>query len=368
MGYRFNYLGFAAGILRPFALVLFTNSLWASGRGPFFPTHRFPTDESYHFGLNLGYLSSNSNFISLATSELLPDLASMSVFRSSLSAEFQPNRRFSGGLQINLDTVRLKDLSESATFTKTGLSDHYIFSEYRFYDEPGSSAGFAFVVKFPTYKNPTLLDLGTPNPDSSAFLGDAQTDFTFLFTTEYWSSQIFRVRLDTGYTQRLEGFNSEIPLLFSFGFVTHKVDLDLRFRGNLSVPGSGLQDSLSDLEELRSAFKDSRYVLSQNPWGLQIQPALVLWLNPSTAFEFKYSYALLGNNSAKFHDFPAGITYRWAQKKSQRKRTFQQVDITTDQETGVFQGENQGRDLEPRFVDPNPIKDAPAVGGDEEFF
>ncbi len=339
---------------------------WAANRGPVFPTHRFPTDESYHLGFDFGYLGTNSNFVSGSSNQLLLDASSVKVLRGSLRGEFQPNRRFSAGFFVNWDRVTLKNPTLGESFYKSKFSDNFLFGEYRYFDVPGGSLGFAVVAKFPTYKNPNLIDLGSPNPEKSVFLGDGQTDLSFLLTQEFWPGKHVRIRGDFGLTQRFSGFASEIPLQIGFGFVTHKVDFNLGLRGNFSMGSKTTPEELSDLSELRSAFGDSKYALAQNPWGMNLEPQVDLWLSPKYAFNFKYSYSLFGGDSAKFNEFAVGLTYRWAQRKSNQKKTFQQVDITTDQDAGVFQAEIQGKESEPKFVDPNPIKEPES--NDEEFF
>lgn len=372
MGFPVFFRFFQFGILSfPFVILIgfmVLTKTYAANRGPHFPSHRFPTDESFHFGLDLGYLSSNSNFVSGTTNQLLTDLSRVSVFRSSLSGEIQPNRRFSAGARLNWDRVTLTNPTQEFRVQKSGLSDNWVFSEYRYFDVPGGSMGFAIVAKIPSYKNPNLIELGSTDPAPSAFLGDGQTDLSLLATQEFWPAQIVRIKLDLGITQRFSGFSNEIPMLFGLGFVTHKIDFDLRFRGNFSLGSKRTTASeLSDLNTLRSAFSDSKYALSQSPWNVQIQPSADLWISPSYALNFLYSYSIAGKDSAKFNEFALGITYRWAQKRSNQKKTFQQVDINTDQDAGVFQAESQGREAEPKIVDPNPIKE-PDATNEEEFF
>jgi hypothetical protein len=356
-----------SGIYCFLVLSLFCENLtFGAGRGPVFPSHRYPTDESFHFSFASTYLATRSNFSGPLTSSKLTDDSSVGVIRFSPSGEFQPNRRFSVGGTFNFDSVRLSIPNEIEGVSKSGLSDQIIWGEFRFFDKPGASIGLGIVAKFPLYTNPSLADLDPDNPPPTAFLGDAQTDITTLITTEFWSNYSLRIRANLGYTARFSGFGSELPFLLSLGYVTPKVDFDLGLRGNLAL--KKVTDPISPesekLNDLRATFKDSRYALSENPWVLIIEPKFEFWLTPTWAFQFRYAYTWMGNRSALFNEFLGGVVYRWAQKKSNRQKTFQQVDISTDQEAGTFQAESQSKSLEPKAVDPEAIKE----GSDEEFF
>jgi hypothetical protein len=341
---------------------------FSSGRGPFFPSHRFPTDESFHFSFDPSFFTTSKNFTGPLDVETLTGGSSVQILRFSGGGEFQPNRRLSFGIQINVDNVFLSVPSQASTYRKSGLSDQVVWSEFRFFDKPGASFGLAVIGKFPLYQNPTLEELDPDNPPPTAFLGDAQTDISTIVTSEFWPHFNLRLRTNLGYTYRASDFGGELPFFLSLGYVTPKIDIELRMRGNLALKSTSsiVSESEQKLNDLRAVFQNSKYALSDNPWHLIFEPKFEFWISPSHAVQFRYSTSWMGNRSASFNEFSLGFVYRWAQKKLQRQKTFQQVDIRTDQEAGVFQGESQERSAEPKIVDPSPIKEGSE--NDEEFF
>ncbi len=322
----------------------------ASQIGPEFPTHRFPTDESFHFSFQAGKLNSDSNFIDQFTTDAITGNGSVDVFRQQMVIEFQPNRRFSVGGFLNYHSLSLR--KSGASYSTEGLADQWFFSEYRFYDVVGASMGLAFLAKTPGYKNPVIKQLqGPPAKDGAALLGDAQSDFGPLLTLELWPTKLFRTRVDFGYLYRTEQYSGEFPLLFSFGFVTPKIDLDLKIRGNLS---QGNDAYVGGADSLAHYFP-SRYAQAKNPWLISLNPTAELWLTTSWATLVEYTYSWMGNQSPHFHYFSAGLRYRWAQSHKRNKKTFQEKDISYDQTQGVFEGEQQTEPLQktrPREIDP----------------
>lgn len=333
----------------------------AAQRGPIFPTHRFPTDESFHLSFNSSYFTSNSNFVDTLSTEPLTDNANLRVLRQSVVVEFQPSRDISAGLILNLDSARVSDAVTALSVSRSRLSDQYLFFENRIIDRAGTSLGLGGTVKFPAYSNPTLPELQGTGAGSAVFLGDAQSDFSLLAMAEFWTNALIRVHFDTGFTYRLEGYGHEIPFQVAVGFVTPKLDFNLKVRGNFSLGNdSGTQ---TDVASLRAAAANSFYALAQNPWTIIINPTLELWMSNKWAIDFGYAHSLMGNNSAMFDEFTVGIRYRWAQRRDKTQKTFQQIDIKTDQEEGRFQTDDSKK--EPKAFDSKPIIDLDET--DEEF-
>jgi hypothetical protein len=348
-------------------------AFWALGAeaaqtGPSFPTHRFPTDTSYHLGYRLNRVISSGNFVDTRITEALTNRASVKVWQHRLDGEFQPTRQLSIGGSLALDTMGLGD-NTGLSVGKTAISDQKIFVEYRFLDERGYSLGGALVTRFPGYTNPTPAELTSDNngtlPQRAVFIGDAAAEFSALMTGELWPTSTLRIRGDFGYQHRLSGFSSELPFLLSAGFVTPKIDFDLRIYGNLTLNNSNL-DSDPDLPVQSGLFAGSKYSLSKGPWMLALQPALETWITTSWGLTAEYTYSLVGNEAPSFHRFGVGFMYRWAQTKRSRPRTFQEVDIGTDQEEGRFQGEEQSGSNEPRATENTPIKEESTI--EDEIF
>lgn len=336
------------------------NLVYGAQNGPRFPSHRFPTDRSYHLGYDFSFFRTTGNFVSAMTTEPLTDEASLKIFRHSLSAEIQPNRKFSAGLELSLDAASLGDPSSSGSATRSGPSDQRVFAEYRFIDRPGLSLGSAILIKFPAYTNLNLTEI--QDLGSTVFLGDAQSDLSVMLTSEYWFSMETRFRVNAGYTHRLESFAPELPFMVAFGIVTPKFDVDFRVIGNLAL-GQSIDDP--DLATLRQATANSRYALSDNPSTIILNPVIELWTTNQLALVAEYKYSLFGSDSPFFHEFRAGFTYRWAERDVRTPRTFQQIDIRSDHEEGSFGAETKRN--EPRIVNPQPIVEEP-IPGDEEFF
>lgn len=299
-------------------------------------------------------LATQSNFIAPMIYSKLDNSSKITIFSHNFSAEFQPNRRLSVGGIFNISSASLSPLNTTG-IASSKLGDQRLFVEYRFYDAPGKSVGFAFVPKFPGYSNPTSDELAAEGITTAVLFGDAQVDITTLLTTEFWPSSTIRTRFDTGYTYRTEKFAAEVPYLASMAYVNPRIDLDFRIRGNFSLAGSTADTSLASL---RSAFANSKYVYSDNPWVLILQPSAEFWLTPRFALGFNFNYAALGNNSAHFTEFGLNFTFREASTLRKRRGTFKEVDIGTDQENGMFQGEIQGKP---------ESRDATPESADEEF-
>lgn len=307
--------------------------------GPSFPTHHFPTDDSFHIGYRLGFLRSGSNFVSATLYEKLTDQATYTQIRHSLLAEFQPNRRLSFGGDFALASASLNAAGAEGV-SRSGLGDQRFFGEYRVMDRPGASAGVALVAKFPGYTNPTLKELQAAGESRAALLGDAQTDLTVLGTGEIWPTLTFRTRLDTGFTLRTGGFASEFPFMLSAGFVNPRLDLDLKIKGYFALGSSGIAAD-EGLTALKAAMGNSDFVYAEKPWSIFLAGSGEFWLSPTFALNFDFSYSMLGRGAAHLANVGLGVTFREAHADRRTKKTFSEVDITTDQETGRFEGENQ---------------------------
>ena len=336
----------------------------AAQTGPYFPSHRFPTQKSFHLGFSSAYVYSASNFVEPTITQNLTDNAELQIFRQTLSVEIQPSRQFSAGVLVNMDKSKLGDDLSNSSVTKFALADQIVFGEFRAVDTRGYSLGFATVVKFPAYKNITYDDLIASGDASTILLGDGQSDFSLLTTSELWLSPNLRSRLDAGLTFRTEGFAPELPLLVSLAYVNPKIEVELRITGNFPVRAAEEQ-TVPPPETVQAAFAGSQYALADAPWGLSIAPHLEAWISPKIAITADYSASLVGNRSPHFYRVAAGIVYRWSQTNRVQQKTFEQVDISTDQEEGTFEGEQQMERLRPKVVDPRPIKDE--APGDEEF-
>jgi len=345
------------------SFLLFGRQLHAAQSGAVFPSHRFPTDESFHLGYNYGFLSSSSNFVGSRTTEPLLGSSRLHVAQHQFSVEFQPTRQLSLGAFLSVDQISIDDKAGNGG-ADMGPGDQRVFSEFRFFDEPGKSAGVAFMLKFPGYKNPTAEEIQKSGQVREALRGDAQTDVSALLTSELWFTPMIRSRFDVGYTYRTERFSGEIPFFLSFAYVLPEFDIEVRFKGNASQNNDTFNKSKSDISNVQNAFGASQYALSSNPWTLIIEPAIQYWTSPRFALDLTYSKSLMGNESPNYYRFSLGFTYRWAQTKVQRTKTYKEVNIETDQDSGKFQGESQDKNEEPRAIDPRRIEEDP----DEEFF
>jgi len=328
---------------------------WAAQTGPTFPTHRFPTDESFHATYRTGWLSSSSNFVSALSVDPLPTKYGINLFRHEFAFEFQPSRKLSLGTILTMMSATVDNGTNQAA--KTSPGDQFLFAEYRVYDVPGASVGGAFVFKIPGYNNLTFKEFQDTGASNLVIFGDGQSDITGLATAEYWPSQVIRLRSDVGYTYRTDQYSAEVPLQLALGFVTPRVEVDLRFRGNLTLRTDGFESTSTGLDKLKSAYGGTEMVYSANPWLFVVNPAVELWLSPKWGVGFEYAYSLFGNRAPYFQHMGLSLTYRWAKTVRVNPRTFKEVDIGTDQESGQFQGEVQGKDLEPKTSNPERIRE-----------
>jgi len=328
------------------ALLFFSQTSYSAQDGPYFPSHRFPTDRSFHIGYQFGYLKSSGNFDDLGEKVALASGSSITRTRHTVSPEYQPSRQFNFGAFLNFDGVKLSDEAGVST-SKNSFSDQVLWGEYRFFDIPGASVGIASVVKFPLYGNPTVQDLPTSatTNNSVVLLGDAQTDISILSTAELWPNDTFRIRANFGYTYRSDSYAAELPYLFSLGFVTQKVDFSLNVKGNFSLGNDSLAVSdpsaAANAQAVKNAFGGSNYALSENPSLSVLALKGELWFDPRWGVQSEFNFPIKGTNAIHFWNLAFGIVYRWAETDQVRKRTAREVDITVDQEKGQFEGESE---------------------------
>jgi hypothetical protein len=344
-------------VLRPiFGLALLTlcDISHSAQFGPFFPTHNFPTDQSFHLNYRFGFHNSNSNFVDTFATDVLADGKSIRRLEHQFNAEYQPNRQFAFGAQFNLDQMKLNSGDAIEGLSKTGFGDQRFFAEFRFYDEPGTSVGIGTAVKFSLYSNPTATELAaSADPNNVVLLGDGQLDGSLMLTGEHWPMEVVRLRLDVGMNFRTQGYASEMIYQGSAGFVTPKMDLDLKLKGTLPLGGGG---DFADLALVKSAFGGSDYALSANPRQLILNPSLALWLAPKISFNFDFEMSFSGKESANFLGFYFGLGYRWAKTKQGRIKTFQDVDIRKNLDGDRFEAED-GKDKNDQVKPREPVYD-----------
>jgi hypothetical protein len=336
------------------------NPAYGQQFGPVFPTHRFPTDSSFHLSYGAHWATHSSNFISPSFTDVLQNNAKLSIFSHEFTGEIQPNRSVSLGAILRVDSLSLQSGSQELA-KKTGLGDQRFFAEYRFFDVVGMSVGLMLMGKIPAYSNPSLAELSEDGKTSTVFLGDGQSDFGVGLSGELWPSETLRFRLNSGVQLRLESYPLQLPFLVSIAFVTPKLDFELRAVGSTNLGGQ----SEDTLEELRNLAGGSKYALASRPWNFSLWPSVELWLGLSWALRVDYRISLTGQDSANYQRIGLGFVYRWAERRRVRPKTFQQVDIRTDHEAGVFQGEKQLEALEPKPKPQQPITEESS--SDPEF-
>jgi hypothetical protein len=327
-----------------FLILFFFINHWinAAQLGPYFPTHRFPTDKSFHLGYNLGYFKSQNNFSTGGTAQPLLLSSSISRFQHQFIPEYQPTRFLAIGAYFNFDSLQIRD-SSSNSEGKNAFSDQVFFVEYRMFDVPGSSIGIAILGKFPLYENITSGKLNSTGKRSTVLLGDAQSDYSLMATSEVWPQKHFRVRGDFGYTYRSDDYSAEIPYQLGLAYVNMKLDLELRLKGNLSLDNDKLNPndpSSKATVQVQNAFGGSQYALSGNPILHIFEVAGEYWFNPLWNLMASYSMPYKGNDAPKYWQCRFGLTYRWVERDQYIRRTIKDVDISTDQEKGKFEDDS----------------------------
>ena len=323
-----NFLIVAAAKFIPFNLAL------AAQWGPVFPTHNFPTEQSFLMNTNFEYGTQSSLFNSLGQKESLELV--FSRFRITLNPEYQPSKQFSFGGYFNFDFLSLQPTGQTQV-SKSGPSDQFLFGEYRFYDYPGQSVGIASVVKIPAYPIPRQVDAGS---SSFLILGDGQIDATALITTEYWLSRNLKFYLDSGFTYRAEDHSSEIPYNTGLEFKVPRYTIGVNLKGT-----SSLKTDNTRLSQSSGLFHDltggTNYIFAENPTILIGKIYGEYALNHEWAISGKFENSMSGKNAPFFYIVGFGLSYRNFEYSRYMPRTARDVGIETDDSDDEFEGEIQ---------------------------
>lgn len=300
-----------------------------------FPTHNFPTDRSLHFNTNAEWGSHKNFFDETSVKRSLN--GEFTRFRITLNPEYQPSREFSIGAYINFDSLSAS--SGGQTIGKSGLSDQFFYGEYRFIDEPGYSFGFATVFKVPIYSAPSEAPT-----QAILLLGDGQIDAAFMFTSEFWIQKNFRFNADLGFNFRTDDHASEIPMLLSVQYVKPKYNVGVNLNGNLSLRNDKTNaDAVA--AQIRTFAGAGNYVYALNPQILKLEVKGEYAFSHAWAVNLKMVSAVYGSNAPQETNYSAGVSYRYFDPK-QRKRSYKEVDLETDDTGGAFDGEIQEGDTE----------------------
>jgi hypothetical protein len=324
-------------------LIVAASEAKASQYGVPFPSHRFPTDTSFHATYSFGLGSTSSNYSNAGTEIALAGEQKVSWIKNTVQLEYQPSNHFSFGGNFTFQRTAI-DAGNLATFPASwSLGDQTIFAEYRFIDGSGYSLGLSGIIKFPGYQNDGIEEAQAKG--YSLLPGDAQTDFGGLLSAELWPTRTIRVQGDFGYLVRTQDFANQLLYQGSVGFVIPRVDASFRMIGyhsigNGPVPGSSFESEISTVQGL---FGGSSYAYSPTPSLLMISPKVEFWIGPEYAASFTLTRTIMGTNSAKGSLFEVGFTYRFTERKQNTRRNFTEVDIGYDHNDGVFEGELQER-------------------------
>lgn len=325
------------------AETLILNVALSAQWGPVFPTHNFPTEKSFLMNSNFEYGTQSSIFNSEGLKQSV-DLV-FSRFRVTLNPEYQPSKELSFGAFLNADFLSLQANGKTQIST-SGLSDQFLFGEYRFYDYPGQSVGIATVVKIPAYPIPQKVA-----QDSAPFLilGDGQIDATGLITTEYWLTRNLKFYLDSGFTYRAEDHSHEIPFNSGLEFKVPRYTLGVSLKGTYSLKTdstriSGVSAIIHDLTG------PTNYVFAENPTLLIGKIYGEYALNHEWAISAKFENSMRGRNAPFFYTVGFGLSFRNFEYSRYIPRTARDVDIDTDDSESDFEGEiqeNERRNPEP---------------------
>jgi hypothetical protein len=308
----------------------------ASQWGPVFPSHRFPTDRSFHLNSTFNYGAESTYFDEDASRQDLG--GTLTRLRLVINPEYQPNRDLSIGAYLNFDSLKLN--IDGLQLTKAGFSDQFIFGEYRLLDDPGFSMGFATVFKIPLYSVPGSVQ---PTDEPFLLLGDGQIDSTLLYCTEYWATTHLKFIGDFGVTYRTDDHASEIPFQLGGAYVTPKYTIELALLGNLSFRNDKTGDSATTAD-IQTLTQNTKYVYSINPQTINIELKGEYAFNTSWAMLATFSNSIWANNAPYFLNFGVGVSYRYFDP-AEKGRSAREVGIETDDSSKEFEGEVQeGRD------------------------
>ena len=313
--------------------------------GPVFPTHKFPTERSFHTTLSSEYGSQSAYFDGTGQKTTLT--SKLSRLRFSLTPEYQPSRQLSFGAMLNFDS--LSTSGTSTTLAKSGLSDQFIFGEFRMIDERGKSLGIATVFKIPAYANPKSVDTNTP---AFLMLGDAQVDGSFLVTGEYWATSHVKLFSDLGFTYRSDEHASEVPLNLGVEYVTKRYSVGASLAGNLSLGNDKTHDSPTT-QAIQSKTGANNYVFATNPQGFKAQVQAEYAFNYQWAANAKIENSIWGKNSPYFFNVGAGVVFRFFEPAHGEGPTAREVNIRTDDTSDEFEGELQEGSGTPQSLSPS---------------
>lgn len=349
MGFRLKTSKTKSWALRTVCLLaaLTAPAAWAGQLGLPFPTHRFPTDISFHAAYTFGLGSTSANYLNTGKFAPLANSQKVSWQKNSILLEYQPSNHFSVGGIFSFQRTSLSSPS-TTSFSQWTLGDQVVFGEYRFLDGSGYSLGVAGLLKFPGYKNDTPQEAAAK--DFTLLTGDAQTDFGGMVTAEFWPAQVVRLQGDFGYLVRSQGFADQLIYQGTIGFVIPRVDLTFRMIGFTSIgsgptPGSNFDFETKTLRE--DFFGGSNFAYSSKPNLLMMSPKVEFWIGPEYAVSASLTKTLRGKDAAKGNYFELGFVYRFAERRQKTRRNFTEVDIKTDQNSGVFEGELQEKNQAP---------------------
>ncbi len=328
-----------------------------------FPSHRFPTDTSFHASFALGLGSTSENYSTTGTATPLTGSQSVGWIKNSIQLEYQPSNHFSFGGNFTFLRTTLDAGATSLSNSRWSLGDQTIFAEYRFIDGPGYSLGMSGLIKFPGYLNESITE--AQEKGFALLPGDAQTDFGGMLSAEVWPTTTFRVQGDFGYLFRTQGFADHLIYQGSVAFVIPRVDLSFRLMGFHSIgngptPGTTFENEITTVQ--RDYFAGSAYAYASTPSLLMMSPKVEFWIGPEYAATATYTRTIMGTDAAKGSFLEFGFTYRFSERKQNARRSFTEVGIETDQSSGVFEGELQ----EKSGTAPTPPKAKPRQDFDFE--
>jgi len=316
------------------AEILILNIALSAQFGPVFPSHNFPTDQSFLMNSNFEYGTQSSIFNKDGLKENLNLV--FSRFRVTLNPEYQPSREVSFGAFLNFDFLSLQETNKPQ-ISKSGPADQFVFGEYRFFDNPGQSVGIASVVKIPVYSTPQKVSVTTP---PFLILGDGQIDATLLLTTEYWLTKNFKFYLDSGFTYRSDDHSYEIPYNTGLEFKVPRYTIGANLRGT-----SSLKTDSTRLSQVSGLFHDksggTNYIFAENPTILIGKIYGEYSLNHEWALTAKFENSMTGKNAPFFYLVGVGLSYRNIEYTTYIPRTARDVGIETDDSDDEFDGEIQ---------------------------
>lgn len=306
--------------------------------GPVFPSHRYPTDSSYHVNSWLAYGSQGAVYDGEGQKQSLND-GSFTRLRFVINPEYQPTRELSLGAYLNFDSLKLESGGQS--ISKAGFGDQIFFGEYRVVDQPGHSIGFSTLFKIPLYSVPD--EVGATSEDF-LLLGDGQIDTTLLLTTEYWAWRNIKLNGDIGLTYRTDEHATELPFQFAAEYVSPKYNFGIGFIGNLSFKNDKATQTTTS-QDIQRLTGGTRYTFATSPEILLIEIKGEYAFNPSWALTGNIQNTLWGKNAPSFFNIGVGVSYRFFEP-SESQRSAREVGIGTDDTSSEFDGEVQEKSNE----------------------